>query len=286
MRSVAHGSTNGGGAGGGGVAVVRNALRVLTAFSFEHPILGVTELSRHLGLPKSSVSRLAKTLANEGFLTPVTGGYRLALKLHELGALVVSGVALREVAHAKLVQLRNATGETVHLAVLDGTEVIYLDRIESPNTLHFFTRIGMRMPAHSTSSGKAMLAFLPPAALDAVVAKGLARLTPRTLCTRSALERALEEVRKNGWAASVDESEPGLNSLAAPILDYTSQVIAAISVAGPSERLSASTMQRVAQQLKAATAEISREMGYRPLRRPLPQPASAPRRASTLQSIS
>jgi DNA-binding IclR family transcriptional regulator len=255
------------GANGGGVAVVRNALAILKAFSFETPVIGVSEFSRKLGLPKSTVSRLAKTLAAEGFLTPVTGGYRLALKLHELGALVVSGVELREIAHGKLVQLRNVTGETVHLAVLDDSEVVYLDRIESPNTLHVFTRIGMRMPAHSTSSGKAILAFSPPAAVDAVVAKGLPRLTPRTIDTRSALERALEVIRTNGWAASVDESEPGLNSLAAPIFDYTSQVVAAISVAGPAERLNATAMLRIAQHLKEATGQISREMGYRPMQR-------------------
>ncbi len=263
----------------GGVAVVRNALAILKAFSFERSVLGVSELARLLDIPKSTVSRLAKTLAAEGFLTPVTGGYRLALKLHELGALVVSGVELREIAHDKLVRLRNITGETVHLAVLDGTEVVYLDRIESPNTLHFFTRLGMRMPAHSTSSGKAMLAFSPPAALEAVCAKGLAQLTSRTLSTRAALERALEATRANGWAASVDESERGLNSLAAPIFDYTSQVIAAISVAGPSERLTASAMLRIAAHLREATAEISQQMGYRPMRRPLLNPATAANRA-------
>jgi DNA-binding IclR family transcriptional regulator len=252
----------------GGVAVVRHALAILKSFSFEQPVLGVSELARKLDMPKSTVSRLAKTLAGEGFLTPVTGGYRLALKLHELGALVVSGVELREVAHGKLVHLRNVTGETVHLAVLDGHEVVYLDRIESPNTLHFFTRIGMRMPAHATSSGKAMLAYSPPGALDRVVVKGLPRLTPRTLDSRAALERALETVRTNGWAASVDESESGLNSLAAPIFDYSSQVVAAISVAGPSERLTPSAMVRFAQQLREATADISREMGYRPRARP------------------
>lgn len=256
------------------VAVVRNALHVLTAFTFERPVLGVTELARKLALPKSTVSRLARTLASEGFLTPVTGGYRLALKLHELGSLVVSGVELREVAHGKLVQLRNMTGETVHLAVLDGTEVVYLDRIESPNTLHAFTRIGMRMPAHSTSSGKAILAFAPQSAVDAVVAKGLTRLTPRTIVSRAALERELETVRANGWAGSVGESEPGLNSLAAPIFDYTSRAIAAISIAGPGERLSPSAVLRIAQALKLATAEISREMGYR-----LPQRLGATPRA-------
>ena len=252
----------------GKVAVVRNALRVLKAFSFEQPVIGVSELSRKLDIPKSTVSRLANTLASEGFITRVTGGYRLALKLHELGALVVSGVELREVAHASLVQLRNVTGETVHLAVLDGTEVVYLDRIESPNTLHYFTRLGMRMPAHSTSTGKAMLAFETPAVLDAVVAGGLHRFTPRTLCTRPALERALEGIRADGWASSIDESEVGLSSVAAPIFDYTTRVIAAISVAGPGDRFGAKTTARLVAHLKEATAVISREMGYRPARRP------------------
>jgi DNA-binding IclR family transcriptional regulator len=249
------------------VAAVGNALQLLGAFSFERPVLGVSELARTLGFPKSTVSRLASTLAAEGFIKPVPGGYRLALKLYELGSLVVSGVELREVAHGRLVHLRNVTGETVHLAVLDGAEVVYLDRIESPNTLHVFTRLGKRMPAHSTSSGKAILAYESSEALDAVVAAGLAPLTPRTLRTREALVRALEVTRANGWAASVEESELGLNSVAAPIFDYTSKVVAAISVAGPGHRLNATGLARTAQHLKEATAEISREMGYRPVRR-------------------
>jgi DNA-binding IclR family transcriptional regulator len=249
------------------VAAVGNALQLLGAFSYERPVLGVTELARTLGFPKSTVSRLASTLATEGFIKPVPGGYRLALKLYELGSLVVSGVELREVAHARLVHLRNVTGETVHLAVLDGAEVVYLDRIESPNTLHVFTRLGKRMPAHSTSSGKAILAFESPAALDAVVKAGLAPLTERTLRSREALERALEATRANGWAASVEESEAGINSVAAPIFDYASKVVAAISVAGPSDRMNAAALARTAQHLKEATAEISREMGYRPVRR-------------------
>jgi DNA-binding IclR family transcriptional regulator len=255
---------------------VRNALRILQTFSFERPVIGVSELARTLRLPKSTVSRLTQTLAGEGFVDAVPGGYRLALKLHELGSLVVSGVELREVAHAKLVALRNLSGETVHLAVLDGHEVVYLDRIESPNTLHTFTRLGKRMPAHSTSSGKVILAFAPPAVLDAVVQAGLARLTARTIVTREALAIALEHARANGVAMSYEESEHGLSSVAAPIFDYSGNVIAAISVAGPSDRLKPATIARIAQQLKIATAQVSREMGYRPARRVVP--AVEPRR--------
>ena len=260
---------------------MRNALHVLQAFDYEHPVLGVSELSRKLGLPKSTTSRLAMTLASEGFIDAVPGGYRLALKLHELGSLVVSGLELREVAHAKLVRLRNLTGETVHLAVLDGVEVVYLDRIESPNTLHAFTRLGKRMPAHSTSSGKAILAFAPLPVFEAVVAAGLTRLTSRTLQTRDALARALELVRASGWATSVEESELGISSVAAPIFDFTSNAIASISVAGPSDRMNAATMTRVAQHLKDATSQISRDMGFRPVGRS----AGRPLEGGTLRSV-
>ena len=128
------------------------------------------------------------------------------------------------------------------------------------------------MPAHSTSTGKAILAFETPRVLDDVVAGGLHRFTPRTLCTRSELERALETIRANGWAGSIDESEMGLSSVAAPIFDYTTRAIAAISVAGPASRFSPSAMARMGAQVKDATLEISRDMGFRPLRRTVTVP--------------
>jgi DNA-binding IclR family transcriptional regulator len=250
------------------VTSVRNALRILQAFSFEHPVVGVSDLARQLRLPKSTVSRLIQTLAGEGFVDSVDGGYRLALKLHELGSLVISGVELREIAHAKLVALRNLSGETVHLAVLDGHQVVYLDRIESPNTMHTFTRLGRRMPAYSTSSGKAILAFAPTTLFDAVIAAGLTPYTSRTIATREALAAALDTTRASGIAVSIEESEPGINSVAAPIFDYSGNVIAAISVAGPTDRMTAATIARISQHLKTATAGVSHEMGYRSTRRP------------------
>jgi DNA-binding IclR family transcriptional regulator len=244
-------------------STVANALHVLNQFSYTDRVLGPSELARRLGLPKSVVHRLVSTLAAEGFLEPVAGGqYRLGVHLYELGSLVVHGIELREVAHPILQRLRNATNETVHLAILDGTEVVYIERMESQATLRLFSRLGTRMPAHATSSGKVILAFGPPETVDAVLANKLRRLGPRTITTRAGLLDALAKIREDGYAATVEESEVAVSSVGAPIFGYEGRVVAALSVAGPSPRLTPDLIPRVAKLTCDAAAEISRGMGY------------------------
>jgi DNA-binding IclR family transcriptional regulator len=244
-------------------STVANALHVLGQFSYSDRVLGPSELARRLGLAKSVVHRLVTTLAAEGFLEPVPGGqYRLGIRLYELGSLVVHGLELREVAHPVLERLRNATNETVHLSILDGTEVVYIERMESQATLRLFSRLGTRMPAHATSSGKVMLAFGPPEQVDAVLSSRLRRLAPRTITTRAGFLDALATVRQAGYAASVEESELGVSSVGAPIFGYEGRVLAALSVAGPSPRLTPDMIPRVAKLTCDAAADISRGMGY------------------------
>src|SRR6266704_5496612 len=145
------------------LASVRNAARVLRAFSRAGQELGITELSRQLGLGKSTVHRLVTTLAAERMLergsTP--GRYRLGLVLYELGSRVTEHVDLHQAALPVLTTLRHETGEMVHVAVLDGLEVVYVERLESHNLLPIFRQVGHRLPAHWTSSGKILLASLP-----------------------------------------------------------------------------------------------------------------------------
>jgi DNA-binding IclR family transcriptional regulator len=244
-------------------STVANALHVLDQFSYTDRVLGPSELARRLGLAKSVVHRLVTTLAADGFLEPVPGGqYRLGVRLYELGSLVVHGLELREVAHPIIERLRNATNETVHLAILDGTEVVYIDRMESQATLRLFSRLGTRMPAHATSSGKVILAFGPQETVDAVLATKLRRLAPRTITTRTGLLDALATIREDGYAATVEESEVAASSVGAPIFGYEGRVIAALSVAGPSPRLTPDVIPRVAKLTCDAAAEISRGMGY------------------------
>jgi IclR family KDG regulon transcriptional repressor len=247
-----------------GLVTVRNTLRLLQQFSYTEPVLGVSELARRLGLAKSTVHRMLSTLLDEGFVQKTADGrYRLGLRLYDLGQLVVNSLELREVAHPILERLRNETAETVHLAVLEGSHVVYVDRFESPSTLRLFGRLGRRMPAHCTSSGKCLLAFSPPDAVAAVLEDGLARVAPRTITSRQVLERALEQVRRNGYASSIDESEPGAASVGAPIFGHDGAVIAAVSVAGPSLRVTPESFPAYARMVQRAALAISVAMGHR-----------------------
>lgn len=244
---------------------VTTALRLLKAIGPGERSLGVSELARRLGIAKSTAHRLLALLANEHFARRTANGqYALGFALWELGTRMVAGLDLREAAHPALERLRNATQEAVHLAILEGRDVIYIDRIESPATLQLFRRIGYRMPAHATSSGKAILAFSPALTVQAVLGNGLRRLTPNTVGSRAALGSELARTRARGYAASFGESEIGVNSVGAPIFDRDGRPVGAISVAGPSVRLARQRVAQIARLVKQAASEVSRNMGYLP----------------------
>lgn len=245
---------------------VRNAARLLKEFGKGDREIGVTELSRRLGIGKSTAHRLLNTLAEEKLLEqdPNTGGYRLGLAMYELGATVSTHTDLHEAASPVLDQLRNATRETVQVAVLDGREVVYVERRESPQTLRLFGRVGHRNFAHSTSTGKLLLAFLPPARLEELLAGWKPpRLTPYTVADVTALRGSLDLIRSRGWAENVNESEVGVASVAAPIRNGRGDVIAAVSIAGPVQRLNGDSLRRFARPCVEAGLAISRRLGYR-----------------------
>jgi IclR family KDG regulon transcriptional repressor len=247
----------------GTLSSVRNALRILKQFTHEEPLLGVSDLARRLDIAKSTTHRLLATLASEGFVQQAPDGrYGLGLALWELGSRLVAGLELREVAHPILETLRNETNETVHLAILDGTEVVYIDRFESQATLQLFRRLGLRMPANATSTGKAILAFARPEVVERVIDVGLAALTENTLASADALRRALVEIRDRGFVLSEGESELGVSSVGAPIFDFRGEAVAAVSCAGPSSRFTPEVIEAVISKVRRAAAEISRGMGF------------------------
>jgi IclR family transcriptional regulator, KDG regulon repressor len=246
------------------LSTVAKTLRVLEAFSFAEPVLGVSELARKLDMGKSSVHRALSTLHEFGYVTKTPDDrYRLGLKLHELGQLVVSGLRLHEVAHGPLERLRVECKETVHLAVLDGADVVFVDQMESAGLARMFDRVGRRVAAHATSSGKCLLAH-NDAAVEAVLARGLRRLAPRTITTKSLLADALQRVRVDGYAVSVEESEPGVASVGAPVFGRDGGCIAAVSMVGPTMRLGDEHLPRAIRQVRRCADEISEAMGYRP----------------------
>jgi IclR family KDG regulon transcriptional repressor len=178
-----------------------------------------------------------------------------------LGARAQGTSALHGAATAVLDHLRNLTKETVQLAILDGREVLYVERRESPHAVRIFGRIGNRAPAHSTGTGKLLLAFLPADELDRRLdGMRLIRRTPYTITDVDVLRAQLDVIRMRGWAENVNESEIGIASICAPIRDRNGVVIAAVSVAGPVQRLDGDNLRRFVRPVTEAAGQISRRL--------------------------
>ncbi len=225
---------------------MRNAARLLKEFSRSDRELGVSELARRLELATSTVHRLLATLTAERLLERGPGGYRLGLALYDLGAVVAPHLDLHEAAMPVMATLRHSTGETVQLAVLDGLESVYIDRLESPHTVRIFSRVGTRLPAATTSTGKTLLAALPAAELDLRLAGWRPeRYTPFTIVDEATLRVRLREIAERGWAENREESRVGVVSVAAPVRGACGAVIAALSVAAPTDRVGPTAAPRI-----------------------------------------
>ena len=248
----------------GRLSSVRNAARVLKAYSRADRELGVSQLARRLGLGVSTVHRLLVTLTDEGLLERgERGTYRLGLQMYELGVTVFPNRDLHEAALPVLASLREATGESVQMGVLDQLDVVYVERLEGPRTVRIFHRAGHRLPAHTTSTGKVLLAHLPAEILQArLVDWQPARLTPHTITDQRVLLDQLGRVAERGWAQNVEESALGAVSVGAPVRDDTGAVIAAISVVGPTAG-ARHTLPRHRAAVIGAAALISTRIGYR-----------------------
>jgi IclR family transcriptional regulator, KDG regulon repressor len=249
----------------GRLSSVTSALLVLKVFSHGEPELGISSIAQRLGLAKSTVHRLAVTLAGEGFLeqNPQNGRYRLGLSLFSLGALVRQRMDVSHQALSLLTALRDQTQETVHLAILDETSIMYLHNMESAQAIGTRSYIGTRKPAFCTSEGRVLLAFNAPELTLAVLKEDLVQRTPKTTTDVKKLRQMLEEVRHNGYATDDEESESGMRSVAAPIRDISGNAIAAVGLAGPIQRLTKKELRRLVPQVISTAAGISARMGYK-----------------------
>lgn len=246
--------------GAAAVSVLGRATLLLGAFDAHSPVLSLAELTRRVGLPKPTVWRLARELV-ELRLLAVDGdgaGYRLGLRLFELGELALLSRGLGETARPYLEDLRQATGQRVHLAVLDGVDVVYL-LILGAGPGRIASRTGGRLPAHATGVGKALLAFSAPAVVRARIEAGLPPSTPRTIVTPGALARELTGIRASGLAMDREESHVGLSCVAAPVFD-TEGVVAAVSVTGPTARID---VERLGPAVRTTALALGRRLGVR-----------------------
>jgi DNA-binding IclR family transcriptional regulator len=242
---------------------VANAVALLKAFSDAQYEMGITALAQRLGLAKSTVHRLAATLVGAGMLeqNAETEKYRLGLAAFELGALVRRKMDVSTAAKSYLMALREETGETVHLAVADASEIVYVNYLESQNAVRISSAIGLRKPLHCTAEGKAALADRIGEAGTCLETLRLERRTPRTITDPAILARELANVRAQGFAIDDEESEIGMRCIAAPIHDETGHVAAAVGIAGPVQRLPKKRLLSFAPALRQATEEISRRLG-------------------------
>jgi DNA-binding IclR family transcriptional regulator len=249
-------------------ALVQSVDRALTVLEIlaKRGVAGVTEIAGELGVHKSTASRLVAVLENRGFVEQLAdrGKYRLGFGIARLaGALTVQ----RDLAHESrraCEALAAEVGETVNVAILDGDRVINISEVRGASAVAVHTWVGQSTPPHATSSGKVLLAHTLDLDLDLaqLLGRRLPKYTERTLTDVRQLDRELAGVRERGWAATQEEYEIGLNALAAPVRDHSGRVVAAVSVSGPSYRLSPGDFPSVAARLTAAAREVSRRLGH------------------------
>jgi DNA-binding IclR family transcriptional regulator len=201
--------------------------------------------------------------------------FRLGLKLYELGSRAIEQIDLRARVHPWFRRLSAQVGETVHLGVLQKAAVVYLDKVEPNNRrVWLASRVGASNPVYCTAMGKAMLAFLPAEeAADIMARIRYTRFTPRTLVTPEALQRSLDRVRRRGYAIDDEEVECGVRCIGAPILNESGRPVAAVSVSGPSSRITQQSVPGIAEHLLRCCREISASLGMRERRR---SPAASP----------
>lgn len=241
----------------GEIALVARVGSILDVLGEAGVPLGVSEIARRTDLPKSTAQRLLGALVQARLVERHRTSYRLGLHLFELGQQVPRQRDLELLARPVLADLRAATRNTVHLAMLEGREMVYLDVLPGPDAPALPTRIGGRYPAHATAVGKAALAFSSDEAVDFVVAGGLPRQSPRTVTAPQQLARELDRVRDRRLAYDLEEGQLGVVCVAAPVFDADGDVVAALSVSGWSGRMN---LDRVGAAVRPAAERLSRAL--------------------------
>lgn len=247
------------------VSPVQSVDRAVTILKLlaENEALTVSEVAEQLDVHVSTASRLVSGLRAHDLVerSENSGSLRLGVGLLRLAGVMVSRLDIATYAQPVCDALAAQVGETTNVAILDGDAAINVCQAQGPGTVAMQNWVGQRTQLHSTSSGKALLAFLPPERRAEILAGPLAAFTGVTHTEAAALERELAEVREAGWARAVEELEEGLNAVAAPIRDHSGRVVAALSAAGPAYRLSEERLAAVAQVVMGSAAEISRLLG-------------------------
>ncbi len=248
------------------VKAVDHALLLLSCYT-DAEEMGVTELSKRLGLHKNNVFRILATLEFRGYIeqNPKTEGYRLGPKVFELGLIFKYQMGLIKHARPVMEKLRNRFNETVYLGVLRDIYAVYIDNVETTHTVRVVSRVGTQIPSYATAIGKAQLAYLSQDELEDLLRdKRMKKYTPNTITDKEELFKHLQQVAEQGYAVDNEEFQEDVKCVGAPIRDYTKYVVAAISISAPSFRMTDDRLQEMIPAVKEAALEISKNLGYMP----------------------
>ena len=251
------------------IQVLDRAARILDCFRLERPELRLSELTAATGLHKSTAYRLLEVMRRHHFvlLDETTGAYRIGIRLFELGAVATAGCGFDKYARPAVEELAKTTGETAHICVLHESEIVHIAKVESSFALRIATPVGGRYPAYCSSVGKAILAHLAPEALAAYLGETeLKPFTAKTITSAAILKGQLRRVAEQGYAVDDEEAHEGVRGVAAPVRDYTGDVVAAITITGPTSRITRSKLPVLAEKVIKAAENISSRLGHRPKR--------------------
>lgn len=249
------------------VQVLDRALAALDILAGRPSECSLAELCTTLKLHKSTVHRLMMVLEQHRLVdkNPDTGRYGLGLKLFELGSKAAGAVDLRRHAKPYLDRLQRELGETVFFCTLDDGQVLYLEKIESQQSVRTACMVGSRAPAHCTAVGKAMLAELTDIEVNGIIRRrGLKAVTANTITSASALKAELRAIRSRGYAIDNEEKEAGLRCVSAAVRGDSGKLLAALSVSGPAFRLTQESVPSIGKAVMQAASELSQELGYKP----------------------
>ncbi len=241
------------------VRAVERAVQVLSAFNSQHAEQGISEIAQTTGLPKATAHRIIMTLYNSGFLERTADGerYRLGLRMVGLGLGALRRLDVRRAAQPYMQRLVDEFKEICTLGVFERGQVLYVEVVHSNHSLTIAARVGRHLPAHCTASGKVLLAYLPSEVVEPILRGPLEAHTEKTITSPDRLREELKIVRQRGYAVADEELEVGVWAISAPIRDIDRNVIAAMSIPFPTNRLDAKRVPEIAQTLMETANAIS-----------------------------
>jgi IclR family KDG regulon transcriptional repressor len=241
------------------VRAVERAMQILSAFDGEHTDRGISEIAQATGLHKATTHRIMMTLLNGGFLERAGDGERfcLGLRVVELGLGALRHLDVRRAAFPYMEQLVERFQETCDLGIFDRGWVLYVEVVHSEHSLTIAAQVGRHLPAYCTASGRVFLAFLPPEVVEPILDAPLMACTAKTITSSAWLREELETIRQRGYALDDEEYEAGIRAVSAPIRDIDGNVIAALSMPGPTNRMTPERIPEIAEALVEAANMVS-----------------------------